>query len=221
VARDITSLPIVVPAPEGKPVRPEAEANQKLVASILLDPDVWTPELADFTSQVFDALSETWVDDRSSYRPAPLLDALARGDIGNSQRCLEIGSGTGVLTSYLVDRWRDVVCVDISMGMMGLNRHKSQVQADARALPFPDASFDTIALGDAPLFVKETLRVMAHDGTLIWCNALGTGAPYYLPVDDLFDALVAAAPGSRWSASTSEALWGSWAVFRRGDPCSS
>ena len=217
VARDINSLHRVIPPPEGKPVRPEAQANQELVASILQDPDVWTPELADFTSQVFDAMSETWVDDRSSYRPAPLLDALARGDVGLGQPCLEIGSGTGVLTPYLVDKWHEVVCVDISMGMMGLNRHECQVQADALALPFPDASFGTIVFGDAPLFVAETLRVMRHDATLVWCNALGTGAPYYLPVDDLFDALASHAPESRWSASTSDALWGSWTVFRRGD----
>lgn len=196
-------------------MRPEAEANQKLMAEILLDPSTWTPELADFTSQVFDALSASWVEERSSYRPAPLLDALARADVRSGGRCLEIGSGTGVLTPYLEEAWGELVCADLSMGMLQLSRHSCRIQADAGALPFPDGTFEAIAIGDAPMFVAETLRVLASEGTLIWSNALGSDAPYYLSTVDLFDALAAATPGHTWSAITSEALWGSWAVFRR------
>ena len=112
-------------------MRPEAEANQKLMAEILLDPSTWTPELADFTSQVFDALSASWVEERSSYRPAPLLDALARADVRSGGRCLEIGSGTGVLTPYLEEAWGELVCADLSMGMLQLSRHSCRIQADA------------------------------------------------------------------------------------------
>jgi SAM-dependent methyltransferase len=215
VARHIISLPRVIQAPEGKPVRPEAEANQRLMASILQDSSTWTPGLAVFTGQVFDALSASWVDERSSYRPAPLLDALARGDVGTGERCLEIGSGTGVLTAGLLDTWSEVVCADLSLGMMTLSQHSCNIQADAGLLPFPNGAFDAVAIGDAPMFVEETIRVLAREGTLVWSNALGAGAPYYLPTEDLFDALVAAAPDSNWSAITSEALWGSWIVFRR------
>jgi len=215
MAGDLISLPRIVQAPEGKPVRPETEANQKLMASILADSSTWTPEIATFTGQVFDALSTSWIDERSSYRPAPLLDALARGDVGSGSRCLEIGSGTGVLTRYLRDRWSEVVCVDLSMGMMKLSDHQLNIQADAGMLPFSNESFDVIAFGDAPTFVDETLRVLARDGTLIWSNALGADAPYYLPTKDLLDAFVHAASYSRWSAVTSEALWGSWAVLRQ------
>ena len=79
MSRDITVLPRVVEAPEGKPVRPEAADNQRLMAEILDDTSCWTPELAKFTTEVFDAMAVNWVDERGGYRAAPLVDALDRG----------------------------------------------------------------------------------------------------------------------------------------------
>ena len=205
----------VVDAPEGKPVRPEAADNQRLMAEILDDPSCWTRDLANFTTQVFDAMAENWVDERGGYRAAPLLDALDRGGAPGIGQCLEIGSGTGVLTPSLEERWGDVVSVDLSMEMMLRRPTGGQVRADASALPFPEGSFDVIVIGDAPLFADEMVRVLASSGTLIWSNALGQGAPYYQRTIDLWDALVRAAPYPAWSAVESEALWGSWVVFRR------
>jgi SAM-dependent methyltransferase len=128
---------------------------------------------------------------------------------------LEIGSGTGVLTPYLQELWDDIVCVDLLLEMMSRRRMGRQVQADASRLPFPEGSFDAIVIGDAPLFATEMVRVLSTRGTLVWSNALGLGAPYYVPTVDLWDALVRAAPDSKWSAVESEALWGSWVVFGR------
>jgi SAM-dependent methyltransferase len=215
VRRDITTLPRVVDEPEGKPVRPEAADNQRLMAEVLNDASSWTPEIADLTTQVFDAMAETWVDERGSYREAPLVDALGRGCPFPTGPCLEIGSGTGVLTPHLRAIWDDVVCVDLSVQMMSRQRTGCQVQADASDLPFPEGRFDVVVIGDAPLFVKETLRVLSSSGCLIWSNALGSGAPYHLRTVDIWDALVAATPTSKWTAVESEALWGSWVVFRR------
>ena len=208
-------LPRTVAAPEGKPVRPEAADNQQLMAEILGDASSWTPELAEFTAQMFDAMAAIWVDERGGYRAAPLIDALDRGCASRVGRCLEIGSGTGVLTPYLQEVWSDVVCVDLSMQMMLRQRMGCQIRADASILPFPDASFGAIVIGDGPLFPKETVRVLSGSGTLIWSNALAQGAPYYQPTADMWDALVRASPESKWSAVESEALWGSWVVFRR------
>ena len=213
--RDITSLPRVVPAPADKPVRPEAQDNQRLMASIVDDPSSWSPELAQFTGQVFDSLAASWVDDRGAYRPAPLLDALERGSVPVAGRCLEIGSGTGVLTQYLQEKWCEIICIDISVGMMRRNPHECQVQADASRLPFADSSFDVVVIGDAPLFASEAARVMGRSGAVVWSNALGTGAPYYVPTPSLLDALANATNGARWSAIESEALWGSWVVFHQ------
>jgi hypothetical protein len=69
----------MVEAPQGKPVLPEAPDNQRLMKQVLSDPSSWTPELARFTADVFDAMSETWVDERGGYRAAPLVDALHPG----------------------------------------------------------------------------------------------------------------------------------------------
>ena len=215
MGRDITVLPRTVEAPEGKPVRPEAPDNQRLMAQVLDDPSSWTPELATLTAEVFDAMAETWVDERGGYRAAPLVDALDRGRPPAKGRCLEIGSGTGVLTPYLEEVWADIVCVDLSMKMMLRRPSGRQVQADARTLPFPESAFDVIVIGDAPLFADEMVRLLTPEGAVIWSNALGRGAPYYLPTVDMWDALVGAAPDSTWSAVESEALWGSWVVFGR------
>jgi SAM-dependent methyltransferase len=185
------------------------------MAEILGDTSCWTPELAKFTTQVFDAMAENWVDERGGYRAAPLVDALDRGCPTSIGRCLEIGSGTGVLTPYLQELWDDIVCVDLLLEMMSRRRMGRQVQADASRLPFPEGSFDAIVIGDAPLFATEMVRVLSTRGTLVWSNALGLGAPYYVPTVDLWDALVRAAPHSKWSAVESEALWGSWVVFGR------
>jgi SAM-dependent methyltransferase len=207
----------MVDAPDGKPVRPEAPDNQRLMGQVLNDPSSWTPALAKFTAEVFDVMAETWVDERGGYRGAPLVDALRRGRAPATGRCLEIGSGTGVLTPYLQEVWEETVCVDLSMKMMLRQRTGRQVQADASTLPFPESAFNVIVIGDAPLFAEEVARLLASDGALIWSNALGRGAPYYLPTVNMWDAMVAATPDSKWSAVESEALWGSWVVFHRSE----
>ena len=148
MVRDITVLPRTVEAPEGKPVRPEAPGNQRLMADVLDDPSSWTPELATLTAELFDAMAETWVDERGGYRAAPLVDALDRGCPPAKGRCLEIGSGTGVLTPYLEEVWGDIVCVDLSMKMMLRRPSGRQVRADARTLPFPESAFAVIVIGD-------------------------------------------------------------------------
>ncbi len=183
------------------------------MAEILDDPSCWTADLAKLTTQLFDAMAENWVNERGGYRAAPLVDALDRGRPPSTGRRLEIGSGTGDLTPYLQEIWADIVCVDLSLEMMSRRRTGRQVQADASTLPFRESSFDVIVIGDAPLFAAEMVRVLSPSGTLIWSNALGQGAPYYLPTVDMWDALVRAAPLTQWSAVESDTLWGSWVVF--------
>jgi SAM-dependent methyltransferase len=218
VEPEITTLPRTVAAPEGKPVRPEAADNQRLMAEIARDPSTWNADLAAFTTQVFDAMAENWAEERGGYRAAPLLDALERGGPFPVGRCLQIGSGTGVLTPSLETAWSEVVCLDLSRQMLRHERSRSRVQADASKLPFSDGTFDVIVIGDAPLFAGELVRCLSAAGTLIWSNALGQGAPYYVPTGSISDTLVAADPGSVWSGVESEALWGSWVVFHRRAP---
>lgn len=44
-------------------------------------------------------------------------------------------------------------------------------------------------MGDAPLFANEIDRVLARSGVLIWVNALGSEAPYYVPTGEITAAL--------------------------------
>jgi len=211
----ITRLPRTVPSPEGKPVRPEAPDNQRFMETVALDGSSWTPELARLTAEIFDSFAATWAEERGDYRPAPLVDALERGAPPAGGRCLELGSGTGILTPYLRSRWAEVVCLDLSIEMLARQRHGRQIQGDASILPFADASFDVVVIGDGPLFAAEVARVLGAYGTIIWTNALGSGAPYFLKTTVLCDALLKASPEARWSVTESEALWGTWVVFRR------
>lgn len=214
----VTRLARMVPSPEGKPVRPEAPDNQRLMRTVALDPSSWTPELAHLTGEIFDSFAATWAEERGDYRPGPLVDALERGAPTAEGRCLELASGTGILTPHLRSRFAEVVCLDLSIQMLARQRHGRQVQGDASILPFNDASFDVVVVGDGPLFAAEVARVLGDYGTVIWTNALGSGAPYFLKTTVLCDALVKASPEATWSVTESEALWGSWVVFRREPP---
>lgn len=55
-------------------------------------------------------------------------------------------------------------------------------------------------------------RVMAPGAVLAWPDALGDGAPFFVPVEVL--AAVMAAAGRAWDVVHSQAHWGSWAVLR-------
>ena len=86
------------------------------------------------------------------------------------RRVLEVGAGAGQCARWLAARGADVVALDLSGGMLREGRARTAatdavgyVQADARALPFADASFDVAfsAYGAVP-FVADPERVMAE-----------------------------------------------------------
>jgi hypothetical protein len=60
-------------------------------------------------------------------------------------------------------------------------------------------SHHVVSAAVAPHGATEMVRVLSPEATLIWSNALGQGAPYYVPTVNLWDVLVRAAPGSKWS----------------------
>lgn len=129
----------------------------------------------------------------------PFLDAIYSGDrpsgsnlLNALEECvgdrrfgdvLDIGSGTGTLLCMLCERARNVVGVDISKGMRLLARSRAHQlglanctvrNADLRALPFADDSFDLVVLDEVlgssnqPLpGLREATRVVKRDGQLI------------------------------------------------------
>ncbi len=108
--------------------------------------------------------------------------------------------------------WPDVVSVDLSAAMLALGSSTRRARVDASALPFA-----AVVIGDGPLFASEVARVLAPAGVVVWSNALGRGAPYFVETELVRQALARTAPGAPWRAVESEASWGSWAVLRRGE----
>jgi SAM-dependent methyltransferase len=107
--------------------------------------------------------------------PEGLREADARllGDLDElaGLRVLEVGAGAAQCARWLTGQGVDVVATDVSAGMLDagaaydrdIGRGTALVQADARALPFADASFDIAftAFGALP-FVPDADRVHAE-----------------------------------------------------------
>lgn len=135
---------------------------------------------------------------------ARLFDSLDYYD-GKPARVLDVGCGTGRGTALLKKRWRDaeVIALDVSLAMLRqARRHAGWLKpfaracADAKALPFPDRSFDVVYSNlcmqwcDAPRpFFAELNRVLRPGGFLV-ASSLGPDT-----LRELRSAWAAADPG--------------------------
>jgi len=100
------------------------------------------------------------------------------------QRILDIAAGTGASSVALARSGAEVVAADFSPGMIaeGQRRHGgvpnlSFVEADATALPFGDAEFDTVTISfglrnvnDPRAALAEMRRVAKPGGRLVVCE---------------------------------------------------
>ena len=185
---------------------------RNVTRQVAFEPGGWTPERAERVAQLFDGLAPEWHTRGSPERTDALVDALARGGpFGEDRPCLELGSGIGLFTERVVERFGagNVVAVDLSYEM--LRRAPAdlapRLQADAVRLPFRDATFATAVLVNMLLFPHELARVA---DTVLWVNTVGDATPIYLSAEDVEAAL----PGA-WDGVHADAGWGTWAVLRK------
>ncbi len=160
--------------------------------------------------ELFDGMAAEWSSRSTPEREASILDALDRGGLAGDT-VIELGSGTGLGTEHLIERFDDVVALDLSMAMLHHQPDLApKVQADASVLPFRDDAADLLVLVNMLLFPAEVDRVLRPGGGLLWINTLGHETPIHLSPEAVVDAL----PGS-WTATAGRAGSGLWAAVQR------
>jgi SAM-dependent methyltransferase len=184
---------------------------RRLTREVAFDQEAWTPEQAADLGVLFDQLAPEWHTRAGPERLLPLLDAVERGGPFADGLAIELGSGTGLATAAIAERFPRLVAVDLSMEMLRLAPAVvPRVRADGSALPLAEASVATLLLNNMLLFPAEVDRVLAPDGVLVWVNTLGPHTPIHLSPSEIDAAL----PGE-WNVIASEAGWGTWCVARR------
>lgn len=129
---------------------------------------------------------DEWYDDVSDARAtAEFLDRFGEG-----QRVLELGVGTGRLSSATAALGHHVIGIDVSEAMLDRFRPTPgslAIRADMRILPFAAAAFDTVLIATNTLFnlhgegmhaqcVAECRRVLRLGGRLV-IEAMIPGQP--------------------------------------------
>jgi SAM-dependent methyltransferase len=113
--------------------------------------------------------------------------AIAIEHVGEPQRILEIGTGTGSGAALLKARFPNaaITGVDLSPEMVRIAQAKVEgvtfEPADAARLPFADESFDLIAQNNVPVYFTEIDRVLAPGGRALIASTFGPATPYYTP----------------------------------------
>jgi ubiquinone/menaquinone biosynthesis C-methylase UbiE len=130
-------------------------------------------------------MAGSWDANETPNRAQALLAAIDH--VGEPQRILEIGTGTGSGAAILKRKFPNaaITGVDLSPEMVRIATTKVEgvtfEPADAARLPFADASFDLIAQNNVPVYFNEIARVLAPGGRVLITSTLGPATPYYTP----------------------------------------
>ena len=219
VTATVTKVPIV----HLEPVHPVATSDRysgaghpmREVTRTIAFEGTWDDDRSSLVRGIFDGLAAEWTATRDTPgRALPLLDALDRGGVAGGT-AVELGSGTGLATGHLAERFDRVLPIDLSFEML---RHAvadtTQVNADASRLPLPGGVADALVLMNMFLFPLEVARCLAPTGALVWVNSRAEATPIHLPAAEVLESLTATGTGE-WSGVASRAGEGSWCVLRR------
>src|SRR5690242_3696553 len=138
-------------------------------------------------------------------------------DVRSNQRVLDVAAGNGNATLAAARRFADVVSTDYVDALLDRGRKRARAeglnvtfqQADAEALPFPDASFDVVLSTFGVMFTPRQEQA-ARELTRVCKPAGKIGLASWTPegfIGQLFKTIgkyVPPAPGVK-----SPALWGS------------
>lgn len=203
-------LPAVVAEVDARPDPADDHPMRVVTREVAADVGGWTDDRRRAVSELFDGLAQEWHTRDGPSRHLPVMDALDRGEV-RLGRALELGSGIGLVTGDLVDRFESVIAADLAMNMLRrAPRVAPRVRVDGRTLPFPGGSIDALVLMNMLLFPDEADRVVGPDGAVVWVTSRGSATPIYLPPEEVVEAL----PGD-WSAVASTYGSAIWCVARR------
>lgn len=133
-------------------------------------------------------------------------------------RVLEVGVGTGKNISYYPEN-AEMTAIDLSPGMLDQARKKAAdrgasvelLEADAQALPFPDASFDAAvatfvfcSVPDPVLGLEELKRVLAPGGQLVLLEHVLSHRPLLQRPMSLFNPVAVRMTGANIDRKTAE-----------------
>jgi SAM-dependent methyltransferase len=144
----------------------------------------------------FDKLAPVWDTMRRPDTLAPVEAALARL-ASPPRRVLDVGTGTGAVARLVGERFpeAEVVGADLSAEMIDEARRLTESPrisyqvGDAQRLPFADASFDLITLGNMIPFFDELTRLVAPAGHVLVAYSAGSETPIYVTPGRLRDEL--------------------------------
>jgi ubiquinone/menaquinone biosynthesis C-methylase UbiE len=142
----------------------------------------------------FDRMAGRWDTMRSAGAYAPYEAALER--IQAPSRALDLGTGTGEGAFVIARRFpqAEVVGADLAEAMLAQARRKTPDdlrgrvrfdRADASELPYEDAAFDLVALGNMIPFFDELDRVLRPGGFVVHAFSAGPETPIYVPPERL------------------------------------
>jgi len=91
-------------------------------------------------------------------------------DLRSGQRVLDVAAGNGNVSLAAARRWCDVVSTDYVPALLDRGRRRAEAdglaitfrEADAEALPFPDASFDAVVSTFGVMFTPDQDRAAAE-----------------------------------------------------------
>jgi SAM-dependent methyltransferase len=214
----LTFLPPVPPSAP-RPDRPPDEylPMQRVTEEIAFEADGWGDERRRKITELFDSLAPEWHTRGGEDRLRPTRDALARGGVPDGGLAVEIGSGTGIQTQPLLEKFERIVSIDLAAEMLALTPRRERVwllRADAADLPLADGCADAIVCVNAYLFPAEYARVLRPHGRIVFVSTSGAQTPIYLPPEKVVSAVETVFGMVDAISSTYE--WGVWTIVTRG-----